>query len=120
VADIPQLSNTIIDATRISDGTYVSLKSLSKSVHPYEADIGTYLTSEPLGSDPTNHCIPINEVLNVPDVENRVILVMPLLRRYNNPAFQTIGEAIYFFTQLFEVGSYLIASLLYSHCDQGL
>jgi len=80
---MPQLSSTILDATRISDGAYVSLKSLSKSVHPYEA-------------------------LNVLDIENRIILVMPLLCRYNNPAFQTIGKAINFFMQIFEVGSYLM------------
>jgi hypothetical protein len=98
-----QLSRTILDATRISDGTFVSLKSLSKSVHPYEADISTYLTSGPLASDPANRCVPIIEVLNVPDVEDRIILVMPLLRRYDKPKFQTIGEAVDFFTQTFEV-----------------
>jgi hypothetical protein len=100
-----QLSTTILDATRISDGTYVSLKSLSKSIHPYEADIGTYLTSRRLASDPANHCVPIIEVLNVPDVEDRIILVMPLLRKYDKPNFQTIGEAVDFFTQTFEVCS---------------
>jgi hypothetical protein len=78
---------------------------LSKSIHPYEADIGTYLTSGALASDPANHCVPIIEVLNVPDVEDRIILVMPLLRNYNKPNFQTIGEAVDFFTQTFEVCS---------------
>jgi hypothetical protein len=75
------------------------------SVHPYEADIGAYLSSKPLASDPTNHCIPIIEVLTVPDVDDRIILVMPLLRSYDNPAFQTMGEAVDFFTQILEVRS---------------
>jgi hypothetical protein len=78
-----------MDATRISDGASVALKSIKPSVHPYEVEIGTYLSSEPLASDPKNHCVPIYEVLDVPDVDDRVILVMPFLRRYNRPPLQT-------------------------------
>jgi hypothetical protein len=89
----------MMDATRISDGAYVTLKSIKPSIHPYEAEIGTYLSSEPLASDPKNHCVPIYEVLEVPDVEDTILLVMPLLR--------TVGESVDFFQQIFEVYSYL-------------
>ena len=94
-----------MDATRISDGAYITLKSIRPSVHPYEEEIGTYLSSDPL-SDPKNHCVPIYEVLQVPDMDDRIILVMPLLRRYDRPPLQTFGECVDFFQQVFEVWDY--------------
>lgn len=93
----------MLDATRISDGTHVMLKIIRPSIHPYEAEIGTYLSSPTLKSDPKNHCIPILDVLKLPDIEDRIMLVMPLLRRYNRPALRTVGEAVDFFDQIFEV-----------------
>lgn len=95
-----QLAMTMMDATRITDGKRVMLKLITHSVHPYEADIATYLTAH---SDPKNHCVPTYEVLKVPDIEDKLILVMPLLRRYNNPKFETVGECIDYFQQVFEV-----------------
>ena len=101
----------ILDATRISDGAYVILKIISQSLHPYEVEIGRFFSSEPLRSDPANHCIPIYDVLSVPDDKDKVIIVMPLLRVYTSPRFGTIGEAVECFRQLFEVSS--LNSLVY-------
>jgi len=95
----------ILDATRISDGAYVVLKIISQSLHPYEVEIGRFFSSEPLRSDPANHCTPIYDVLSVPDDKDKVIVVMPLLRAYTSPQFGTIGEAVECFRQLFEVNS---------------
>lgn len=78
------------------------LKKTSKSLHPHEADIGQLFSTQPLSSDPRNHCIPIYDVLQDPLEEDSQILVMPLLRSYDNPRFQTIGEALEFFRQVFE------------------
>ena len=52
VLNFCQLASFFMDATRISDGASVALKSIKPSVHPYEVEIGTYLSSEPLASDP--------------------------------------------------------------------
>jgi serine/threonine protein kinase len=101
-----------MDATRISDGAYVALKSIQPSVHPYEIEIGTYLSSESLASNPKNHCVPIYEVLDVSDVDDMVILVMPLLRKYNQPPLQTFGESVDFFQQIFEVCGLIFSFLL--------
>ncbi|RDB25039.1 hypothetical protein Hypma_007481 [Hypsizygus marmoreus] len=90
----------IVDATR-ADGTVVALKQIEHSVHPNEAAIGQLFSSEPLSSDPRNHCIPILDVLHVPDDEN-TILVMPLLYENEIPPFETIGEVVEFFHQIFE------------------
>ncbi|KIJ18443.1 hypothetical protein PAXINDRAFT_97248 [Paxillus involutus ATCC 200175] len=91
----------IIDATRLSDGRYVTLKRLSKSAHPHEVDIGLYFSSESLSSQPVNNCVPFYEVLALDD-NDTVIIVMPLLRPYSDPRFDTFGEAVECFRQLFE------------------
>jgi hypothetical protein len=61
-----------------------------------------YLSTEPLSLDPRNHCAQLLEVLDLPDDDEQV-LVMPLLRPFNSPTFDTFGEAIDCFRQLFEV-----------------
>lgn len=95
----------LLDATRMSDGTFVMMKLVEKSLHPYEAEIGTFLSSEPLASDPCNHCVPLFSTLQVPDDEDKLIIIMPLLRVHDDPRFDTIGEAVEFFRQIFEVKS---------------
>ena len=93
----------IIDATRLSDGKYVTLKRVKTSVHPYEVDIGLYFSTTGLASDTENHCVPFYEILSLDDDET-IIIVMPLLRSYSDPPFDTFGEVIECFRQLFEVG----------------
>ncbi|KAG9310555.1 kinase-like domain-containing protein [Chiua virens] len=93
----------IIDATRVLDGRVVTLKRVSRMDQPYEVEIGVYFSSEPLISDPANHCVPIYDVLSLDDDDDdTAILVMPLLRAYTDPNFDTIGEAVECFRQLFE------------------
>ncbi|RPD53219.1 hypothetical protein L227DRAFT_658388 [Lentinus tigrinus ALCF2SS1-6] len=92
----------LIDAVKTSDGQVVVIKQVPKSVHPYEVEIGRYLTSPPLSNDPRNHCCPILAVLQDPRDPDIQLVVLPFLRRYNNPKFNTVGEAIEFFRQAFE------------------
>lgn len=82
------------------------LKHVNRNVHPYEAEIGLYFSSEPLVSHPKNHCVPIYEVLDIPNSDNEIILVMPLLREYDDPRIKSVGEAVEFFRQVFEVRLY--------------
>ena len=93
----------LLDATRMVDDEIVMLKRIDRNVHPYEVDIGLYFSSEPLASHPKNHCIPIYEVLEIPNTHNEVILVMPCLREFDEPRMKSIGEAVEFFRQVFEV-----------------
>ncbi|KAJ7879548.1 kinase-like domain-containing protein [Mycena olivaceomarginata] len=92
----------VIDAVRASDNANVMLKRINKDEdhHPYEEEVGNFLTS--LGPSQANHCVPILETLHPPDDANVSIVVMPLLRNYDNPRFDTIGEAVEFFRQIFE------------------
>ena len=96
-----------MDATCISTGEMVALKRVSMSKHPYEKEIGEYFSTGPIAADPRNHCVPIYDVLEVPDRPNEDILVMPLLRRLDEPPFKTVGEVVDFVTQVFEVCSSL-------------
>jgi len=89
----------ILDAIRVADGKLVSLKKVSKSLHSTEATIGKFFSSEPLSSDPDNHCVPIYDVLQVRDDDDYIVLVMPFLRKYDSPNFETIGEVVDFFSQ---------------------
>jgi serine/threonine protein kinase len=98
--------NPVMDATRISDGKLVMLKRLYKSVHPFEIAISQFFTAEPQASDPKNHCVPILEVLQDPEAEDKALMVMPYFRKYDDPRFDTFGEAVECFRQLFEVFAY--------------
>lgn len=93
----------MLDATRIADNTVVTLKKIKTSRHPYEIDIGRYFSTEPRASDPANRCVPIHEVLDIPDDPEHKLIVMPLLRKFFDPHFLTVGEAVEFFRQAFEV-----------------
>ncbi|KAL1695117.1 hypothetical protein GGG16DRAFT_86843 [Schizophyllum commune] len=92
----------LLDAARISDGKVVMLKCISKTLHPHEASISALLSSPPLRLDPTNHCVPVYDVLHPPGHEDFVIIVMAFCRQFDNPRFDTVGEAVEFFRQVFE------------------
>jgi hypothetical protein len=90
-----------MDATRISDGRPVMLKKLLKEEGPHELQINKLFSTEPLSSDPRNHCVPLLDVIELRD--EPPILVHPLLRRHYDPRFQTFGEFVTFFSQTCEV-----------------
>ncbi|KAJ7144700.1 kinase-like domain-containing protein [Mycena filopes] len=98
---LPILTGPAIDATRLSDGVVVTLKRVDANLHPHEQSIGELLSSASKANDPRNHCVPILEVIRVPDT-NFILLVMPLLRKYAQPRFDTFGEAVDFFGQAIE------------------
>jgi len=91
----------LLDASR-RDGSLVMLKQVILSEVPLEADMAKLFSSEKFSSNPRNHCIPVYDVLQVPDDNDTVLLVMPLLYDNENPPFETIGEVMDFFRQIFE------------------
>ncbi|KAJ7680937.1 kinase-like domain-containing protein [Mycena polygramma] len=91
-----------MDAIRIEDGASVALKFISRTIHPEEAKIFQYFSSPELASDPHNHCLPLLAVLYPPDDADIVIFVMKLMRRFDDPRFDTVGEVMDFFHQIFE------------------
>lgn len=91
----------------MSDGRYVALKKASRTSHYRELEILKKFTSGAFTNDPQNHTVPVIQVLEVPDDNDLVIIVMPLLRRFDNPWFKTISEAVECIRQLFEAVQYL-------------
>ncbi|KAF8508800.1 hypothetical protein JB92DRAFT_2950951 [Gautieria morchelliformis] len=106
----------VMDATRMSDGKTVTLKRIVKSKNSDEVGISKFFSSEPLASDPKNHCVPLLDVLEVPEYEGMVLLVMPILRPFNDPKIWTFGEAVEFFRQVFE-GIQFMHKHHYAHRD---
>ncbi|KAJ7176879.1 hypothetical protein C8R46DRAFT_1246005 [Mycena filopes] len=93
---------TIMDAQRLSDGKDVILKVISTKTHPHELDVAQFFSAQPLADNPRNHCIPVLQVLQDPDDVDNTILVMPLFQRFDLPIFETVGEVIDCFRQLFQ------------------
>ena len=85
----------------------MTFKKVYSNVHPYEVEITRLFSTAPLSSNPRNHCVPLYEVLDVPDDANAHILVFPFLRKFNDPDFETVGETVQCFEQIFEVISFL-------------
>jgi hypothetical protein len=87
-----------MDATRISDGRPVMLKRLRQREGPYELQINNLFSTEPLYSNPKNHCVHLLDVIELPGDDS--IMVHPLLRPFYKPPFQTFGEFVTFFEQI--------------------
>jgi len=89
-----------MDATRISDGKPVMLKMLPYEEGPYELEINKLFSTEPLSSNPRNHCVQTLDVIRLPN--DPPIVVQPLLRPFYDPRLRTYGEFITFFSQTCE------------------
>ncbi len=90
-----------MDATRISDGRPVMLKKLPFEEGPHELEINRLFSTEPLASNPRNHCAPLLDVIQL--LNEPPIMVHSLLRPFYNPRFQTFGEFVSFFSQVCQV-----------------
>ncbi|KZT41054.1 hypothetical protein SISSUDRAFT_1001372 [Sistotremastrum suecicum HHB10207 ss-3] len=89
---LPNVYGKVMDAKRLSDGRVVALKLLP--THRKELPILTYLSSAPLRADPRNHSVPLLDVHPLPDTDEEVLAVMPLLVYFDRPPFETIGEIL--------------------------
>jgi len=95
----------VMDANRIFDGRPVMLKLLVPAEGPHELRINRLVSSEPLRSDPRNHCAPLLDVIELPNESQ--IMVHARLRPFYDPPLQTYGEFVAFFGQLCEVNDTL-------------
>lgn len=78
------------------------LKKVFSEEGPHELRISRFFSSPGIARHPRNHCVPLLGVIKIPRTGQK-LMVMPLLRPFNNPSFQTFGEFIAFFTQVCEV-----------------
>lgn len=91
-----------MDAMRVQDGLQVMFKRVLPEEGPYELSISQLFSSEELAED-RNHCVTLLDDIELEGPEHHRIMVFPLLRPFNRPHFQTLGEFVAFFTQLCEV-----------------
>lgn len=96
----------LVDATRTLDAVPVMIKIIMKQSHPYEMEVMQYLSSAKLQMDRGNHSMQLLDVLDPPTHPEYSMLVLPFLRTFDEPPFDTIGEAVDFFSQIFEVRSH--------------
>ncbi|KAL7284778.1 hypothetical protein ACG7TL_002085 [Trametes sanguinea] len=91
------LDYQVMDATRLSNGELVAIKSFLTVGQ--EQHIAQFFAAI---EDSMNHCVPIREILPDPYEPDFALMVMPYLRPCNNPEFATVGDVIEFVDQTLE------------------
>jgi hypothetical protein len=92
-----------MDAVRAQDDLPVMFKRVFLEEGPHELSITQRFSSPELTGDPHNHCVLLLDVIELEGTESHKLMVLPLLRPFHRPRFQTFGEFVAFFTQLCEV-----------------
>lgn len=95
--------NKITDAIRVKDDRHVVLKRVRRPPGTQEYEILQYFAEDPQRSDPRNHCVPVLGVLDPLDDPEHMMVVYPILRDFDDPEFDTIGEGLDFIRQILEV-----------------
>lgn len=68
-----------------------------------ELKLATLLYSENLRSDPSNHSVPVLDVIQDDEDPSVSYLVMPFLRLMSDPPFEHVEEVVDFVDQMLEV-----------------
>jgi hypothetical protein len=99
-----------MDAVRIEDGRQVMLKKVLPEEGPHELLITELFSSPGLKGDSRNRCVPLLDLVDLSQTnpDGRKLMVMPFLRPFKNPRFETYGEFVAFFMQISEVRSTVI------------
>ncbi|KAK7448447.1 hypothetical protein VKT23_013709 [Stygiomarasmius scandens] len=113
-----------MDALRVSDGQMVMIKKIRvpDPTNPTrELQMSRLIHSGSLSvENPDNHCVPIYDILQLPEDSCVYFIVMPFLTRWwpdwHEVPFSTLGEAISFMRQLFKAVQFL-HSLHIAHND---
>lgn len=101
-----------MDAKRKSDGRLVCIKRLLQ--YTDEITIARYFSDPERRSDPRNHCVPVLDYFTaVVEGSEEHYVVMPLLRKFSDPAFFVISEIVGLMRQLLEVRS-LLSKAIYT------
>ena len=93
----------VMDAIRITDNKMVGIKQIRSASLKPEIEIANMFSSEPLASNPRNHCVRILDYFHDEAEPDVAFLVMPLLRPFDNPPFYSVDEMIEFIRQTLQV-----------------
>ena len=79
------------------------LKRICATKSLQEIEILQAFSEEPLASHARNHCVPLYDTFQVQNEPEWLIVVMPSLRPFDSPPFQTVGEVVGCLSQLLQV-----------------
>jgi serine/threonine protein kinase len=91
----------VLDAVRVEDNKRVVIKQVEAGSD--EVAICRMLSSPELRNDPHNHAVPVLDYFTKDDEPQHGFLVMPLLRKFDDPPFGTVGEVVDFVRQMLQV-----------------
>ena len=77
-----------MDVIRIRDNNRVMLKKVLPEEGPHELHITQLFSGPELKDDPSNHCVPLLDLIELSQGGGQ-LMVMPFLRTFNNPRSQT-------------------------------
>jgi hypothetical protein len=91
----------VLDAVRVEDNKPVVIKRVQ--VGSDEVAICRMLSSPELRKNPHNHAVPVLDYFAKDGESQRGFLVMPLLRKFDDPPFGTVREVVDFVRQILQV-----------------
>ena len=101
----------MVDATRIADGKLVYIKEVQTG--DVESHVALMLSSH---EDAANHSVPILDTFVDSTDESISYVVMPFLRLFNDPPFESIGEILDFADQILDVLIYWFKDVTCNDC----
>ena len=93
-----------MDAKRESDGLQVAIKWVPHAEHTREElNVMRFLSSDPLRSNPQNHCNPLLDAFSHPEDPNGIFIITPWLAGFVYVPILSVAEVIEMMMQLLEV-----------------
>ncbi|KAI5895112.1 uncharacterized protein SCHCODRAFT_02618609 [Schizophyllum commune H4-8] len=102
---------TVVDAVR-SDGT----RCVIRRTWTYSDEIPVLQQIGGYGFDKRNHVVPVLDILLLPTTDDQALVVMPLLRLFNNPPYSRVSEVVETVSQFLECMQFLHEHLI-AHRD---
>jgi len=93
----------VLDAIRRHDGLVVCIKMIQDYRKLRQIKITEYFSTRRMTEDSRNHVVPLYDVFVDALTPHIQYMVMPVLRRFDDPEFITVGEVVEFISQVLEV-----------------
>ncbi|KIY47206.1 hypothetical protein FISHEDRAFT_45771 [Fistulina hepatica ATCC 64428] len=99
------LQSHVLDARRMSDNMPVMLKVLDGPLQYGDLGLLKLLSSPEMKDDPRNHCVSLLDILFLS--QNIIIIVLPVLKDWDSPPFEKVGQVLDFVLQIAETVDFL-------------
>ncbi|KAI5116529.1 hypothetical protein M0805_005515 [Coniferiporia weirii] len=93
-------NENVVDARQRDDGKVIAIKRIEHGSS--EGDIGRMLSPSNESREATNHCVPILNYFQDPLNPEVDYIIMPLLRKFDNPEFYAVNEVVELVRQVIE------------------